>query len=107
MVRSYLGVIASGDGAGLVLGGTRRHVMPKKPVALMLADGPSIRKGVTEFVLVNGRTPRPQTFCAMCCEPIGENYLREIATRLSYCDHECYLDSCKGAVPALQHHARA
>jgi hypothetical protein len=39
------------------------------------------------FMLVNGRTPRPQSFCARCCEPIGASYLREIATRLSYCDH--------------------
>jgi hypothetical protein len=39
-----------------------------------------------KFVLVNGRTPRPQSFCALCCEPIGESYLRELATRLSYCD---------------------
>jgi len=31
-------------------------------------------------VLVNGRAPRPQSFCAWCCEPIGENYLRELAT---------------------------
>jgi hypothetical protein len=38
-----------------------------------------------EFVLVNGRTPRPQSFCVLCCEPIGESYLREIGTRLSYC----------------------
>jgi hypothetical protein len=44
-----------------------------------------------KFVLVNGRTPRPQSFCALCCEPIGETYLREIATGLSYCDHQCYL----------------
>jgi len=36
-----------------------------------------------KFVLVNGRTPRPQSFCALCCEPIGGSYLREIATRLS------------------------
>jgi NAD(P)H dehydrogenase (quinone) len=41
------------------------------------------------FVLVNGRTPRPQSFCAWCCEPIGENYLRELTTHLSYCDHDC------------------
>ncbi len=34
-----------------------------------------------KFVLVNGRTPRPQSFCALCCEPIGESYLREIATK--------------------------
>jgi hypothetical protein len=59
------------------------------------------------FVLVNGRTPRPQSFCALCCASIGENYLREIATRLSYCDHKCYVGHCKVAVPALQNHARA
>jgi hypothetical protein len=44
-----------------------------------------------KFILVNGRTPRPQSSCALCCEPIEETYLREIATRLSYCDHQCYL----------------
>jgi len=27
------------------------------------------------FVLVNGRTPRPQSLCAFCCELIGESYL--------------------------------
>ena len=38
------------------------------------------------FVLVNGRTPCPQTFCMLCCEPIGTSYLREIGTRLPYCE---------------------
>jgi hypothetical protein len=60
-----------------------------------------------KFVLVNGRTPRPQSFCALCCEPIGESYLRELTTRLSYCDHKCYAGHCKLRVPALQKHARA
>ncbi len=59
------------------------------------------------FVLVNGRTPRPQSFCALCCEPIRESYLRELTTRLSYCDHKCYTDHFKVAVPAPQRHARA
>jgi len=49
------------------------------------------------FVLVNGRTPRPQSFCAWCCEPIGENYLRELTTHLSYCDCDCYVAHCKKA----------
>jgi hypothetical protein len=40
-----------------------------------------------KFVLANDRTPYPQSFCALCCEPIAETYLREIATRLSYYDH--------------------
>ena len=44
-----------------------------------------------KFILVNGRIPRLRCFCSLCCEPIGETYLREIATRLSYCDHTCYV----------------
>ncbi len=60
-----------------------------------------------KFVLVNGRTPRPQSFCASCREPIGESYLRELTTRLSYCDHTCYANHCKVAIPALQKLARA
>jgi hypothetical protein len=60
-----------------------------------------------KFVLVNGRTPRPQSSCAWCCEPIGESYVRELATRLSYCDHKCYFDHCKVAVRAPRQQARA
>ena len=60
-----------------------------------------------KFVLVNGRTPRARSFCALCCEPIGKTYLREIATRLSYCDHQCYLGHCKVAVQALQNLLRS
>jgi hypothetical protein len=60
-----------------------------------------------KFVLVNGRTPRPRSFCALCGEPIGASYLRETATRLSYCDHGCYLSHRKALVPILQNHARA
>jgi hypothetical protein len=55
-----------------------------------------------EFVLVNGRTPRPQSFCVQCREPIGESYLREIGTRLSYCNHNCYVDHCTDSVLALE-----
>jgi hypothetical protein len=43
-----------------------------------------------KFVLVNGRTPYLASTCAWCCEPIGEAYLRELPTRLPYCDHRCY-----------------
>ena len=60
-----------------------------------------------KFVLVNGRTPRPQSFCALCCEAIGESYLRELTTRLSYCDHKCYVDRCKAPVLTLPNQARA
>src|SRR3954449_5810118 len=60
-----------------------------------------------KFIVVNGRTPRPQSFCALCCEPIGESYLREIATRLSYCDHKCYAGHLELAAPALTEIVRA
>jgi hypothetical protein len=60
-----------------------------------------------KFVLVNGRTPRPQSFCALCCEPIGATYLRELRTRLSYCDQRCYSGHCKMAVQTLKKQARA
>jgi hypothetical protein len=59
------------------------------------------------FVLVNGRTLRSQSFCALCCEPIGASYLREIATQLPYCDRQCYLSRSMRIVPALQYHASA
>ena len=60
-----------------------------------------------KFILVNGRNPRRESLCSLCCEPIGESYLRELTTRLSYCSHECYLGHCKLAVSALAEQARA
>lgn len=60
-----------------------------------------------KFVLVNDRTLKPQTYCALCCEPIGESYLRELGTGLPYCKHDCYLGDTKITLPALQYHARA
>jgi len=59
------------------------------------------------FVLVNGRRPRPQSFCAFCCKSIGTAYLREFKTRLSYCDDRCYAEHCTDAILALENHARA
>ena len=58
-------------------------------------------------MMVNGRTPKPPSFCALCCESIGESYLRELAMHLSYCDHNCYLGHGKVAVQVLQERASA
>jgi hypothetical protein len=55
-----------------------------------------------KFIVVNGRAPRPPSFCALCCKPIGESYVREAATRLTYCDHACYVDHGNWPVRALQ-----
>ena len=54
------------------------------------------------FVLVNGRAPRPQSSCAFCCQPIEGGYLRELATRLSYCNEQCYLGHAESAARALE-----
>jgi hypothetical protein len=51
------------------------------------------------YVLVNGRTPFARSLCVLCCEPIGMSYLRELGTRLPYCDSGCYDDHCRRAVP--------
>jgi len=59
------------------------------------------------FVLVNGRAPRPHSACAFCCEPIGEGYLRELATRLSYCTPACYWRHCKAAERSSEKQAKA
>jgi hypothetical protein len=58
-----------------------------------------------KFVLVNGRTPSPQSFCALCCEPIGESYLRDITTRHAYCDHQCYVGHCNVTAAAIERRA--
>ena len=59
------------------------------------------------FVLVNGRSPRRQSFCVKCDQPIGASYLREIGTHLAYCDHNCYADDCESAFLLLENQARA
>jgi hypothetical protein len=59
------------------------------------------------FILVNGRTPRPESFCVMCDQPIEKSYLREIGTHLIYCDHDCYADHCESAFLLLENRARA
>jgi hypothetical protein len=56
---------------------------------------------------VNGKTPRTQSFCTLCGEPIVESYLRDIAAQLPYCNYKCYVDHCKVSVLAIQYHAMA
>jgi hypothetical protein len=60
-----------------------------------------------KFVLVNHRKPRQQAFCATCCEPIQENYLRDIITRLTYCDCRCYTRRRAGWALAIESRAKA
>jgi hypothetical protein len=58
------------------------------------------------FVLVNDREPRNSTFCALCCEPICNDYVREPQTRLAYCSVEHFIGHCQVAVALLEDHSR-
>jgi hypothetical protein len=61
-----------------------------------------------KFVWVNGRTPRPQSSCALCCEPIGESYLRDLTPiRSSFCDYKCYVGHGRLTVSARREFASA
>jgi hypothetical protein len=60
-----------------------------------------------KFVWVNDGTPREQSSCVLCREPIGAGYLRELGTGLFYCEHDCSVDHCKSAAQALANLARA
>jgi hypothetical protein len=45
------------------------------------------------FILVNGRRPASQSVCAACSRTMGAAYLRNLHTRLCYCDSDCYASS--------------
>jgi hypothetical protein len=66
------------------------------------SQGPRTMEAHMKFVLVNGRAPREESFCALCCEPIDESYLRELTTGLFYCSYECHLSHCKLAFSVLK-----
>jgi hypothetical protein len=58
------------------------------------------------YVLVNDRSLR-RGFCALCCEPIDDSYLREVGTQLLYCDKVCYQGHCHVSILALEHRSQA
>jgi hypothetical protein len=55
------------------------------------------RYGGPRFVLVNNRTPRAETQCALCGGKIADSYIRETQTRLFYCDTKCFAGRAKVA----------
>ncbi len=59
------------------------------------------------FIAVNDRTPRADGYGALCCEPIKEPYVREIQTRLLYCDHQCFRGHEQMAILAIEYRARS
>lgn len=59
------------------------HVKARRPGN---AEEVPERGARVRFVFVNGRTPRGNTRCTLCCEEIRDRYVREISTGLIYCD---------------------
>lgn len=44
-----------------------------------------------KFVLVNDKASHLPSTCTHCHMSIGTRYLRDLSSRLSYCDYACYL----------------
>lgn len=59
------------------------------------------------FMLVNGRTPCPKTFCMFCSEPIHASYLREFSTSLPFCDRDCYALYCDRWIETVEQSKRS
>jgi hypothetical protein len=42
------------------------------------------------YVVVTDRVPKGlKRYCAFCCEPITDNYTRDVSTSLVYCGWQC------------------
>ena len=52
-------------------------------------------------VIVNGAKLKAEAFCAHCGNKIDESYLREVGSRLMYCDYRCYSVSIESSILAL------
>ena len=72
------------------------HAEPIARVEGLVADdgiiiGAGTRSGRTRFVLVNDRVPRTDQRCALCSRIVDKGYVRDLQTRLIYCDIRCLL----------------
>jgi hypothetical protein len=58
-------------------------------------------------VVVNGAKLKAETVCAHCGHKIGDGYVREIGSRLIYCDFRCYSVAVEKTVTFLGYRAPA
>jgi hypothetical protein len=52
-------------------------------------------------IIVNDAYLKAEAFCAHCGNRIDESYVREIDSRLIYCDYRCYAVALKSSAAAL------
>lgn len=58
-------------------------------------------------VLVNGASLKAPTSCAHCGNKISANYVREIGTRIVYCNFRCYNTAVETSTRVLGYRAPA
>jgi hypothetical protein len=58
------------------------------------------------LILVNDRIPRTEKHCALCGRIIEKTYVRDLQTRLIYCDTECFPGREDMAMPVIKNRAR-
>jgi hypothetical protein len=80
---------------------------PPMSTALKLASASmAALPGGIRFVLVNDRVPRSDANCALCCKKIEPGYIRELRSRLIYCNPQCFCGHQKMAFVAVEDRAR-
>lgn len=57
--------------------------------------GKPVEADMLRFIVVNDRTPRPATHCALCCTAVTGRYVREISTKFCYCSRDCFAQHTK------------
>ncbi len=57
-------------------------------------------------IFVNGASLKAEVFCAHCRNKIGESYIREIGTKVIYCDYRCYSGRAEAPVMLPMYHGR-
>jgi hypothetical protein len=62
---------------------------------------------VVRCVFVNGAKLKADTSCTHCSNKIGDSYVREIGSRLIYCDFRCYDVAVETSIKALAYRAPA
>lgn len=58
-------------------------------------------------VFVNGAKLKADVPCSHCGNKIAESYVREVSSRLIYCDFFCYSVAVEGSIRALAKRAPA
>lgn len=53
------------------------------------------------YILVVGRVPKVNNFCACCQSTLDHGYLRELDTRIKYCGVDCYEFHCEASTSVM------